>query len=278
MSQPWAVIATAVLLMSCVVPLTSSRAIAQQATPIRMVPGGADDPVTAVRRFKPLTEHLAQELGRPVELVLRASYRETLDAFGRDEVDVVSGTAINFVQARQRHGARALVKRVAADGTTYTSIFVALASSAATRLEDLRGQRIAFSDPSSTSGYVLPRLMLANIGVPDPATFFAEIKFKGNQYDAVRALLAGEVEAAAVASFVLSDPGVEARRLRVLGRSEPVEMGPVFVNPRTLSPETIARLRAAFLAIGATPTMQSLAAAHQVWGFLPASDGDYEQT
>lgn len=266
------------LIVSCLVLSTTTSASEQRGAPIRIAPGGADDPVTAVRRFKPLTEYLAQELGRPVELVLRGSYREILDAFGRNEVDVVFGNAINFVQARQQHGAMAIVKRLTEEGTTYTSVFVALGSSQAERLEDLRGKRIAFSDPSSTSGYVLPRLMLAKIGVSDPALFFAEIKFKGNQHDAIRAVLAGEVDAAAVASFVLSDPGVETRLLRVITRSEPVEMGPVFVNPRTLSPQTISRLRTAFLAIGATPTMKSLAAGLQVRNFLPASNGDYQQT
>jgi phosphate/phosphite/phosphonate ABC transporter binding protein len=272
-----AFVALAALAMPWVVLSTAALASEHHPSPIRIVPRGSDDPVTAVRRFKPLTEYLAQELGRPIELVLRGSYREVLEAFGRNEVDVVVGTALNFVRARQRHGAMALVKRVTEEGTTYTSVFVALESSQARRLEDLRGKRIAFSDPSSTSGYVMPRLMLARIGVSDPASFFVQIKFKGNQYDAIRAVLAGEVEVATVASFLLSDPGVEARRLRVIARSEPMELGPVFVNPRTLSPQTIARLRAAFLAIGATPTLKGLAATLQVRGFLPASDSDYRQ-
>ena len=260
------------LLLSTVAP-----ALAQPAAAIRIVPGGADDPVTAVRRFEPLTEHLTLELSRPVKLVLRETYREVLDAFGRDEIDVVFGNAINFVQARERYGARALVKRVTEHGTTYATVFVALVSGRAERLEDLRGRRIAFSDPSSTSGYVVPRLMLAKIGAPDPSTFFAEVKFKGNQHDAVRAVLSGEVDAASVASFILADAGVDARRLRVLARSDPMELGPVFVNPRTVPPEMQARLRTAFLAIGTRPATRSLASALQVRGFEPAADGDYRQ-
>ena len=128
-----AVVALATL-VSYLVLSTATLASAQHAAAIRIAPGGADDPVTAVRRFKPLTEHLAQELGRPIELVLRGSYREILYGFGRDEVDVVFGNAINFVQARQRYGARALVKRVTEVGTTYASVFVALGSSRLERL------------------------------------------------------------------------------------------------------------------------------------------------
>jgi hypothetical protein len=110
-------LARATLLAWCLLLSINAPALAEPAAALRIVPGGADDPVTAVRRFEPLTEHLTRELDRPVKLVLRETYREVLDAFGRDEVDIVFGNAINFVQARQRYGARALVKRVTDQGS-----------------------------------------------------------------------------------------------------------------------------------------------------------------
>ena len=61
-------------------------------------------------------------------------------------------------------GSRLLARRWKNGVGEYRSVIVTRKDSGITRLEDLRGTIIAFEDPDSTSGYFLPRTLLARKG------------------------------------------------------------------------------------------------------------------
>jgi phosphate/phosphite/phosphonate ABC transporter binding protein len=63
-------------------------------------------------------------------------------------------------------------------------------------LDGLRGARVAWVDPLSASGYVMPRVQLAILGI-DPRKTFAEERFVGSHDAAVRAVARGEADVAA---------------------------------------------------------------------------------
>ena len=54
-------------------------------------------------------------------------------------------------------------------------------------LEDLEGASLAYADPNSTSGYLVPRAELAQSGIDDE-TFFARTGFGGGHEQAVIAV------------------------------------------------------------------------------------------
>jgi ABC-type phosphate/phosphonate transport system substrate-binding protein len=62
-------------------------------------------------------------------------------------------------------GSRLLARRWKNGVSEYRSVIITRKDSGITRLEDLRGTIIAFEDPDSTSGYFLPRTMLARRGL-----------------------------------------------------------------------------------------------------------------
>src|SRR5262249_28186849 len=96
-------------------------------------------------------------------------------------------------------------------GTTtgYQSVLLVRSSSPVVTLEALRGLSAAWVDPMSASGYVLPRLQLAALGL-DPRTLFGVERFYGSHPPAVRALLDGAADVAA--TFVGVGDGVVSRR------------------------------------------------------------------
>ncbi|MGO8992705.1 MAG: phosphate/phosphite/phosphonate ABC transporter substrate-binding protein [Polyangiaceae bacterium] len=63
-------------------------------------------------------------------------------------------------------------------------------------LDGLRGLRAAWVDPCSASGYVMPRIQLAALGI-DPRKAFAEEVFTGSHDAAVRAVVDGEADVTA---------------------------------------------------------------------------------
>jgi serine/threonine-protein kinase len=183
---------------------------------------------TLLREWSPLLRVVERKLGRPVKLVLTHSYRQMVDALVQGEVDVADLSAYPYVLARRRDpGIQLLAATLSERGRTYQAYVVVPRQAPVERLADLRGRRICYIDRTSTSGYLMPRLMLRRAGL-DPRTFFASHQFSGDHYRALRDLLAGRCDAAAVASssyHAAGSQGIAVGELRVLARSQPLPYG-----------------------------------------------------
>ena len=118
------------------------------------------------------------------------------------------------------------------DGTTgYLSILTVRTDSPYQSLEDLKGKSIAFADPNSTSGYIVPMVMLTKAGI-DPDKFFGKTSFSGGHEQSVIALLKGTYDAvytwtAKNDSFgnlrMMMDKGLLKRdQVRIIGTSDPI--------------------------------------------------------
>ena len=118
------------------------------------------------------------------------------------------------------------------DGTTgYLSILTVRTDSPYQSLQDLKGKSIAFADPNSTSGYIVPMVMLTKAGI-DPDKFFGKTSFSGGHEQSVIALLKGTYDAvytwtAKNDSFgnlrMMMDKGLLKRdQVRIIGTSDPI--------------------------------------------------------
>jgi phosphonate transport system substrate-binding protein len=72
-------------------------------------------------------------------------------------------------------------------------VVIVLRGSRFGEVSELAGARPAWVDTDSASGYVLPRLRLAEAGL-DPRTAFGEARFCGSHEAVVRALVAGKAD------------------------------------------------------------------------------------
>ncbi len=116
------------------------------------------------------------------------SYEALTRAFLSGEIDLAWLPPIPFVALERRKGAVALVSHHR-DGTShFHSVIVAHRASGLKRPADLVGKRAAWVDQYSASGYVLPRIELAKLGI-DPKTAFPTERFHRSHTAAVRAVL-----------------------------------------------------------------------------------------
>jgi phosphate/phosphite/phosphonate ABC transporter binding protein len=116
---------------------------------------------------------------------------------------------IVFVRLEREGVAVPLVTNQRGTSDGYQSVLLVRASSSIWTLDALRGASAAWVDPMSASGYVLPRLQLAALGL-DPRTLFGVERFYGSHAGVVRALLDGTVDVAA--TFAGSGDGIVSRR------------------------------------------------------------------
>ncbi|MCA9670288.1 MAG: phosphate/phosphite/phosphonate ABC transporter substrate-binding protein, partial [Myxococcales bacterium] len=201
------------------------------------------------RSIAPLLAYLERRVHRRFELVVSDSYTQMMDALVKGQVDVADLTAYPFLLTQQRDPKiQPLATAVTESSKTYESYLVVPRESKAERIGDVRGKRICYVDSTSTSGYLMPRVMVRAAGF-DPDRFFGSVQFSGNHYRALRDLLAARCDVAAVTSGAY----VSARRqhipianVRILKISQPIPHG-VFCAGSHVPRAVARRIRAALL-------------------------------
>lgn len=114
------------------------------------------------------------------------------------KVDFAFMSALNFVEAESKTKLKVLLKKVWDQGY-YHSVLAVKNDSKARKLADLKGQRIAFVDVGSASGYLYPMSHLKEIGLDVP-TAFKSVVYSGSHEKSVELLRSKSVDAIAVFS------------------------------------------------------------------------------
>jgi phosphate/phosphite/phosphonate ABC transporter binding protein len=125
-----------------------------------------------------------------------ASYAELAKRIREGALDVAWLPPVLYV-ALERDGIVApLVSNHRAGEAAFHGVLLVHASAPIHSLDGLRGLRVAWVDPCSASGYVIPRIQLAALGI-DPRKTFASETFTGSHDAAVRAVAEGEADVTA---------------------------------------------------------------------------------
>jgi phosphonate transport system substrate-binding protein len=226
------------------------------------------DPAQLKASADKLAELMSAELQRKVRVVIPTDYSASVQALVSGQADVAYVSALPFLLARRDGGARLLLaeQRVDAAGkprTDYDSIFVVRSDSALQSFDDFKrdakSQRFVFTSPTSTSGYVFPyrRMIAAGMLRPkqDPRAAFKSVAFGGSYTQALREVLEGRADVAAVSDYTMEGPRAdvylptaERGRLRVLARTPGVPTHLVAVR-KGLDAKTEAAVRAALLSV-----------------------------
>lgn len=223
---------------------------------------------------QPLLQALQQATGKPVQLLAMASYGAVIEGLVAGQVQVAElGPASYALLAKRttRFAPFATLSSGTAQGR-YHSLLVVRADSGIADIAALRGHSLALTDPSSTSGAILPQRAVPQLtGGQHMAEYFSRVVYMGSHDKALRAVRTGKVQAAFVASS--SNPELaDATRWRVLWRS-PAIMGNPFVIDTALCPVLREGIRQAFLT--RQLRLRPWLAQRQVREVVPVSAQDY---
>jgi phosphonate transport system substrate-binding protein len=233
-----------------------------------------EDPAVTLGKYHRLLEAMSEAVGVPVTLVQSRTYAEIVRAFEEGQIDVGILNAFSYVEIGQRARLVPLARRVRAGRDTYQSYIVVRQDGDITSYDGLRGKVFAFPDPRSTTGYLIPRLMIRRHRL-EPERDFVRVLFVGKHDSTALAVANGSADAGAVASYIFEElePAVRAK-LRVLDRSEPIPFGPV-VARSGLGEQLLGRIRDFFLSLDKTQHGQALLTEARLSGFTAASDEHY---
>lgn len=245
------------------------------ASPLRvgMVPDAGATQVS-IEQKAPLQAYLAQQIGRPVELIIPANYNATVEGLGNASLDVAYLGGLTYIKAHARYGVIPLVQRAA--DREFHSLFITLASSRIMRLADLRGHSFAFGDINSTSGHLMPYLAMREAGI-DPKRDLAWFRYTGSHPATAQSVAAGVADAGAIDESVYralaADGKIDASRLRVF-YTTPAFVDYVWVARPGLDPALQGAITTAFTRLAPghdTAILAILRGAH----FVPADDAEY---
>jgi phosphonate transport system substrate-binding protein len=227
---------------------------------------------------KALEQWMKDTAGLDVTVVSPAAYAVEPVATGlaSGSIDVAELTTYAYALVAQRGVQTAPIAATVANGSaTYGSYLVVRRDSPIESVTDLRGKKLAFVDPISTSGYLLPARWLREHGYDLQKDLV--VSFAGSHPVAVQQLRDGVVDVAAVSSDLLVGNTGLAGPLRVIGKAGRIPYD-VIVARGDLEPAILARVRAALLRLSIHDEQgrAALKAFSAVDAFMPVPPGHYD--
>jgi phosphonate transport system substrate-binding protein len=226
-------------------------------------------------KYQPLVDYLSEQTGLHWELVLSSSYEHTVRELCAGQLDVAYLGPYTYARAHELCGARPVVQLKTGGKLTYRGLIMVRSSSPARVLADIRGQRIGFGAPLSTSSHLVAREMLERAGL-NAGRDVTCVYFMHHDR-AARAVLLGEVEACAVRDIV-GEKFVQ-RGLRVLAASDPIPNFPFVLTPAR-DEELRDRMARVLVSIpSASPHVRGMIGSWDeelAGGFAVCNDGDFD--
>ncbi|BCH28304.1 phosphonate ABC transporter substrate-binding protein [Mesorhizobium sp. L-8-10] len=157
---------------------------------------GGENEADRLRNFQCLVDQLPSVLGvEKVSLFPAADYDGTVQGLLGGTLDYAELGASGYakIYLQNDKAVEPILTTVQTDGATgYYSIMVARKDSGIKSLADLKGKKLGFADPDSTSGYLIPVTSLpADLGNTPVKDYFGETGFGGGHENLVLEVLKG---------------------------------------------------------------------------------------
>ncbi len=247
----------AVLLAAPMLPVSVLTVQAQEG--VTLVIGRiTDSPDKHYKRMTHMAKYLAAELADfgvgGVDVLITSTEDEMVEALRRGRVDILSETPFLALELEEQGVVDILMREWKKGVPEYHSVIVVRKDSPVRSLADLAGRRVSFEDAGSTSGYLLPRAALEDVGLPlleianpnrpVPAGRVG-YRFSGSEAKVVAAVAEGTADAGAYSNLDWDDeestpPEVKAQ-LRILHETKPVIRSTLMVR-RSIPAEIKAQL------------------------------------
>jgi phosphonate transport system substrate-binding protein len=187
------------------------------------------DPAALKEDADAMGKMLSTNLEIPVDVLVPTSYGATVQALISNRAHVAYLSSLPFMLAEREAKVEILLVEERDGKTSYDSVLVVRADAPITDPAALRGKRMAFTSPTSASGYVFPMGYIAEKGFIQKGekadTFFGQTTFAGGYDRALLAVLNGQADVAAVSDYTMEGPtadkylSAEQRsKLRILDR------------------------------------------------------------
>lgn len=158
-----------------------------------------------ITRWQPAADYMSEQMGVKVVIRTASDYAGIIEAMAAGKVEFAWLGGSGYATAYDVTGGNveALLMDVSSKGKLgYHSVIVVKGDAPFNSLEDLKGRSLAFADPNSTSGYMIPKTILSKKGYMDRnKPFFSRTGFSGSHENGVIAVVNNTYDAAATWAY-----------------------------------------------------------------------------
>lgn len=225
----------------------------------------SEDPKKQYPRIEAMANYLASRLGdwgiERGEVRIVASNDDMVVDLRTGRVDVLSETAISALYLEEQAGAEILLREWKKGVRSYRSVFITRKDADIKSLTDLTRRKIAFEDPGSTSGFLLPMAVLRQQGLQtsqltrrsdNPSMGHVGYFFATGEINVVASVAKGIADAGAISDLDWQDAQRSPESLRsnlvVFHQTEPF-LRSTIVARKSLDPKLKSRIVEVLLAM-----------------------------
>lgn len=249
-----------------------------------MVP--TEETIAELELYKPVTDRMAELTGKKIEFFMPTSYASVVEGLLGGFVDVAVLGPYSYVIANEKEPGIEVFATYAKkpghlqeEGPGYRAALVSKKGSKFTDIESLKGATIGLTDPGSTSGNLMPRVVFADVVGMDIEKYFGKVAYTGSHELSTVAVAEGKVDAAFVATHrfdnVVNKGEVKLEEFNVLWRSDPIPQDP-FVYRNTLCKDIRDKVAETFLGLKDQPNAKKFLENVKSNTFVPMSSKDYD--
>lgn len=234
--------------------------------------------------YRPLAEHLAKALGRPVELKTVDSWEGLAKSLANGETDIALMGPWGYVLANQFADAQVVSTILYEGKPEYFAQMVTHPDSGLTSVQDVmgpkgKGRSFAFGDKGSTSGYLIPLHFFMQNGI-DPEKHFGRVLYTKHQAIETQ-VAAGQLDVGADYNrnrTAMIDQGlIKAERSLVIWQSAPLPNDALAVSAALFKDKAfVARLQDALAKTGPLLKTQPQLLPANYTGFVNSENAFYK--
>ncbi len=232
-----------------------------------------------------LLDFLAKETNLKFQIHIPKDYDEMIADFGNGKADVAIMNSLSYIKAREDFGVNAKLRAIRYGKSTYLGQIIGSVDKGINSIKDIGGKTMAYTDRSSTSGYLFPQKILNQEGVKP-----GKIVFAGKHDTVVKMVYEGIADAGATFYSEPSNDGTirdararlldkypdVAEKVKIIATTEPIPNDPVVFSkdlPNDISYQVSLGLVKYISTEAGKEVMMSL---YSTEGFVRCSDTDYD--
>ena len=160
------------------------------------VPSGDTEEIVAGGNL--IADMIGEKTGLKIVANVGTDFSAVREAMGAEKAHIGWLNTFNYVLAAEKYDVDVGLVTSRFGTTSYKGQIIVRADSGIESLEDLKGKVMCWVEPSSTSGYIIPRIMLMANGIQD--SDFAQTVEAGSHNNVVAAVYNGDCDAGATYS------------------------------------------------------------------------------
>jgi len=116
-------------------------------------------------KFLPLKDYLEKAVSRKIILRVARNFQEAIENIGNGQAHLAYLDPSAYCEAKQKYGVVPQAKAVLAGSSVYRSVIAARKDSPIKKIVEVKGNRLAMGNISSSSSNLIPAVMLKEVGI-----------------------------------------------------------------------------------------------------------------